>query len=99
MAALALLVFLTPGCTSMSGAISALGNDPAIVNASLTTVYGTMKITRIGGPRQNQTVAITPDGTVNITNVGAGTNSAPATVTVTSPATATYTVVPVPSPK
>lgn len=63
------------GCTGFASAIKAAGGDPAIVTGSINTIYGTGKFTRIGGDRRNQTVAIQPDGTVVITNVGAPTNA------------------------
>lgn len=75
--ALGLLACVTlTGCTGLSRSLKALGNDPAIVSGSLMTPYGSTKFVRVGGNRVNQTVTVSADGTVTITNVGAGTNAA-----------------------
>lgn len=54
------------GCASGPKMIRELKGDPAIVNMSIQSVYGTVKFTRVG-VQTNNAVAITADGTVTIT--------------------------------
>lgn len=54
------------GCMSASKLVRELKNDPAIVNASINSVYGTVKFARVG-VQTNNAVTLTPDGTITIT--------------------------------
>lgn len=79
-------IIVLPGCTGLAGSLQALGNDPAIVSGSIMTPYGSSKFVRIGGNRQNQTVQVGTDGSVTITNNGAGTNAPQPVAIVSMPA-------------
>jgi len=61
------LILLLCGCssTNISRLASELAKDDATVIVNVGTVYGTMKVIRTN-PRTNQTVTISPDGTVAI---------------------------------
>lgn len=66
---LALLALLLPavvGCSTsnLSKLVGQLKNDPAIVAAKVTTIYGTAQLTRVGG--QTNSVNVSPDGTITI---------------------------------
>jgi len=53
------------GCTpNLAKSMKALGDDPAILVGSVQSVYGTVKVTRIGGTTNSVTVS--PDGTVTV---------------------------------
>lgn len=56
---------LASGCVNVPKAIKELKNDPAAVSFSVTTIYGNVKMTRIGA-RPNETVTVAPDGTIMI---------------------------------
>jgi len=55
------------GCssTNISKLAAQLKNDPATVNMSVQSVYGTIKFTRTN-PGTNSTVTVSPDGTVTV---------------------------------
>ena len=55
---------LLTGCTSFPSTLQALKDDPATVVLNVGTVYGTLKLVRIGGVTNN--VSVAPDGTVTI---------------------------------
>lgn len=67
-ASLALLSLTLVGCSTngMSKLVGQLKGDPATVSATVTSVYGTVKLVRIGG-QTNNAVTVGPDGTVTIT--------------------------------
>lgn len=50
----------------MAKLIGQLKNDPATVSASISSVYGTVKLVRVGG-QTNNSVTVSTDGTVTIT--------------------------------
>lgn len=54
------------GCssTNITKLTTALAQDPAIVSLSVTTIYGNIRMVRVGGST-NQ-VSVTPDGSVTI---------------------------------
>lgn len=58
-----LLIFLT-GCstTNITKLVKELAKDPAIVTVRVSSVYGTVNFTRIGG--HTNIVTVTPDGTI-----------------------------------
>lgn len=67
--ALTFLVALIPaltGCSGMAKFQRAIANDPAIVSAQITSVYGTAKLVRVGGCPTNTSVTVSPDGTVTV---------------------------------
>lgn len=43
---LAIALLLLPGCTSMSKVVEALGKDPATAHLRVTTIYGTIEVSR-----------------------------------------------------
>ncbi len=53
------------GCVNVGKLTKDLSRDNATVSASVSTVYGTMKIVR-SNPTTNQTVTVSPDGTITI---------------------------------
>lgn len=55
---------LLSGCAGLSDLATQLKGDEAIVVTSINTVYGTAKLTRVGGGTNSVTVS--PDGTVTI---------------------------------
>jgi hypothetical protein len=62
------VALLATGCTSgMSKMAKALANDKATVTGSVTSIYGTMKFVRTNPQGTNQSVTVSPDGTVTIT--------------------------------
>ena len=65
---LALLALLLPavGCSTanLSKLVGQLKNDPAIVAAKVTSLYGTAQLTRVGG--STNSVTVSPDGTISI---------------------------------
>lgn len=65
-ALLALLVPIFVGCSTanLSKLVGQLKNDPAIVAAKVTSIYGTAQLTRVGG--QTNSVSVSPDGTITI---------------------------------
>ncbi|HYG23368.1 MAG TPA: hypothetical protein VEH04_11345 [Verrucomicrobiae bacterium] len=66
MIALASMLTLSTGCRS-AGLVSLaehLKDDPAIVSAQISSVYGTVKFTRVGG--QTNSVTVSPDGTITV---------------------------------
>ena len=65
--ALAALCAVLAGCstTNIAELTKALANDPAAVHVRVTSVYGTVDFTRVGGAT-NETRTITPDGTITI---------------------------------
>lgn len=64
----AIIALPLAGCSTsgMSKLVGQLKNDPATVSASVTSVYGTVKLIRVGG-QTNNSVTVSPDGTVTIT--------------------------------
>ncbi len=54
------------GCATkdISRLVGQLKNDPAIVSAKITTLYGTAQMTRVGG--QTNSVSVAPDGTITV---------------------------------
>lgn len=65
------LLLLTPlillcGCssTNVTKLIGALAKDPAIVSVKISSIYGTVNFTRIGG--HTNTVTVTADGTISV---------------------------------
>lgn len=60
-----LLALCATGCTpNLAKFAKELSKDPAIVNAHVQTVYGTVKFTRIGVTTNS--ITINPDGTVTV---------------------------------
>lgn len=55
------------GCstTNITKLTQALANDGAVVTVSVSSVYGTIKVTRVG-PQTNGTATVTSDGVVTI---------------------------------
>jgi len=68
--ALLLVGVLLSGCaaTNITKFTQALAKDPAIVNMSVTSIYGNVKFTRIGSIATNESVTISPDGTTTVKN-------------------------------
>lgn len=66
MIVLILPVSLLAGCTNLNGLVTALKDDPATVSASVMTPYGSLKFVRTNPHGTNQTVTVSPDGTVVI---------------------------------
>jgi hypothetical protein len=62
-----LLLPLLCGCssTNITKLVGALKNDPATVCVNVSSVYGTVRFTRTN-PRTNETVTVSPDGTIVI---------------------------------
>jgi len=63
----ALAALLLCGCssTNITKLTTALAKDPAIVVIKVSSVYGTVSFTRIGG-RTNETTSVNSDGSVTI---------------------------------
>lgn len=59
------IVSIGTGCADMAKLEGAMKDDPATVSTSINTVYGTAKLVRTN-PATNQTVTVSPDGTVTI---------------------------------
>lgn len=53
------------GCSNMPKIVRALAKDQAIVSTKVVTIYGTAQLTRVGGVT-NQTVTVSPDGTITV---------------------------------
>jgi len=66
-AVLGLAMVLFTGCstTDITKLVGALGQDSAVVTGTVTSVYGTVKIVRVG-PTATNSVVVSPDGTVSI---------------------------------
>lgn len=64
--ALALVLFLPTGCTGLASTVRELKEDPAIISAQITTIYGNLKFTRVGSRGTNETVSVATDGTISI---------------------------------
>lgn len=62
------VLLLICGCSTsgMSKLVRELKGDPATVSATVTSIYGNVKLVRIGG-QTNNAVSVGPDGTVTIT--------------------------------
>jgi hypothetical protein len=62
-----LLLPLLAGCssTNITALVGALKDDPATVSVNVSSVYGTLRFIRTN-PRTNETVTVSPDGTVTI---------------------------------
>lgn len=62
-----LLLPLLAGCstTNITKLVGQLKGDPATVFVSVQSVYGTVRFIR-SNPRTNESVTISPDGTVTI---------------------------------
>lgn len=56
---------LLSGCASFSQVAEQLKDDPAIVSMRLGTPWGVQNFVRVGG-QSNNTVTVSPDGTVKI---------------------------------
>jgi hypothetical protein len=63
---LVLALALLPGCMSMPAMVRELGKDPATLSMNVNTIYGTVRIIRIGTHATNQVVTIDPSGTITI---------------------------------
>lgn len=63
--ALAVIAMAFTGCTSTGKVIKALQNDKATVSLNVVHPYGQIKLVRTN-PGTNQTVIVSPDGTVTI---------------------------------
>lgn len=63
---LAFLSLSLMGCSTanLSRLVGQLKNDPAIVAAKVTSIYGTAQLTRVGG--STNSVTVSPDGTISI---------------------------------
>lgn len=61
------LALLSSGCATrqMANLVSKLAKDPATVHLSITSIYGTVKLTRTNPQGTNAiTTSVAPDGTV-----------------------------------
>lgn len=65
--ALILPILILTGCssTNITKLVGALAKDPAISVVKVTTLWGTVSYTRIGG-RTNETTSVNSDGSVTI---------------------------------
>jgi hypothetical protein len=61
------LALCLAGCTGVSKLIKSGGNDHATVSGTVTSIYGTMKFVRTNPAGTNQSVTVSPDGTVTVT--------------------------------
>lgn len=63
---LVLLPILLCGCstTNITKLTNALAKDPAIVVVKVTSIYGSVSLTRIGS--HTNAVTVSPDGTVSV---------------------------------
>jgi hypothetical protein len=56
---------LAGGCTGMAGVVKAMAKDPAIATVEVTTIYGTLKVKRVGGSTNSVEVSDTGAIAVN----------------------------------
>jgi hypothetical protein len=68
------------GCstTNISELTKALANDPATVQVNVSSIYGTLRFTRVGGQSVGSKTTVAPDGTITMTPAEAAPVVAPA---------------------
>lgn len=60
------LLLAVTGCTGLASTVQQLKDDPAIISAQVTTIYGNLKFSRVGVRGTNETVTVGTDGTITI---------------------------------
>lgn len=61
-------ILCSMGCAGLASTVKELKDDPAIVSAQITTIYGNLKFSRVGVVGTNETVTVGTDGTITIKN-------------------------------
>ena len=66
--AAALIALALTGCstTNISDLTKALANDPATVQVNVSSVYGTLRFTRVGNQPGTGKTTVAPDGTITM---------------------------------
>lgn len=61
-------IFLLSGCSSMPKIVRELAKDPSTAHLSVTTIYGTINVTRINANTNSVPHSINSDGSVKVGN-------------------------------